>query len=68
MNAVTILAFLIEKREMAKYMYTTKPPIHILPLKQVKVIYETLTLDSHGATAPNIDIKQHERQYLDAAP
>lgn len=68
MNVITILSFLIEKSEMAMYRYTTKQQVHIIfPMKQTKVILETLTLDSHGATAPNIDIK-NERRYLDAAP
>ena len=69
MANLTILAFLIEKREMAYYMSkVVKRPVHTLPLVQVKVIYENLNIDTHGATAPNLGIKRHERQYLDAAP
>ena len=72
MATLTILAFLIEKREVAEYRLRAmgaKRPVHpIIPLTQVKVIYENLPMESHGATAPNLEIKRYERQYLDAAP
>lgn len=72
MPVQTILAFLIEKREVALLQYritNSKPkPKLTHPLTQVKVYYESLTMETYGATAPNIVIKQHERRYLDAAP
>ncbi len=72
MAALTILAFLIEKREATQHrlrsMGTKRPVQPSHPLTQVKVYYENLNMETHGATAPNLTIKQHERQYLDAAP
>ncbi len=72
MATLTILAFLIEKREAAQHrlraMGAKRPTHPILPLTQVKVIYENLSMESHGATAPNLEIRRCERQYLDAAP
>jgi hypothetical protein len=72
MTTLTILAFLIEKREIAEYrlraMGAKRPAQTSHPLTQVKVIYENLPMETHGATAPNLEIKRYERQYLDAAP
>ncbi len=48
-------------------MSSKRPVQPILPLTQVKVIYENLPMES-GATAPNLEIRRYERQYLDAAP
>lgn len=69
MNMIAILSFLIEKRELVKHKSAVAKHKHrTTQLSQVKVIHENLDLDTHGATAPNLEIKRHERQYLDAAP
>ncbi len=72
MATLTILAFLIEKCEATQHRLHAMSATHtvhpIIPLTQVKVIYENLPMESHGATAPNLAIRRYERQYLDAAP
>lgn len=69
MNTISIITFLVEKRELAKHKSAAAKHGHRpTQLSQVKVIHTNLDLDTHGATAPNLEIKRHERQYLDAAP